>query len=83
MFAIISTFLNLLIYFTAYHMIYPREYSMYTWEEYVHTYLRDTVGLLPDYHNKVNIATKRVKIFWSPSSHKNYVTLYCSLLSMY
>ena len=46
---------------------------MYTWEESVHTYLRDTVGLLADHHNKVNIATKHVKIFWSPSSHENYV----------
>lgn len=38
------------------------------------TYLRDTAGLIPDYHNKANIAIKRVtRLFWFPGASKNYV----------
>ena len=37
-------------------------------------YLGDGVGLIPDYHNKANIAIKPVtRIFWFPSAYKIYV----------
>ena len=35
-------------------------------------YLRDTVGVVPDHHNKVNMATKWVtQSFWLPRTYKN------------
>lgn len=35
-------------------------------------YLRDTVGVIPDHHNKVNIKIKRVtQSFWLPRAYKS------------
>ena len=39
------------------------------------SYLGDTVGFLPNYHNKTNFTIVRVTlIFWFPSQHKNYIS---------
>ena len=44
------------------------------WNIYVQAYLRDTVSLVPEHHNKANIAIKQVKwTFWFPSAYKIYV----------
>lgn len=40
----------------------------------VQAYLRDAAGLVPDYHNKVNVAKKEIKqISWFPSAYKSYI----------
>ena len=37
---------------------------------------RDSVGPVPDHHNKANNAIKWVtQIFWFPSAHKSYYTV--------
>ena len=41
---------------------------------FLEAYFRDTVGSVPDHHNKVNITIKRVtQIFWFSSVYKSYV----------
>ena len=42
--------------------------------EIIQAYLRDIAGSVPDYHNKANIAIKRLtQFFWFPSAYKIYV----------
>lgn len=47
----------------------------------IQAYLGDSVGLVPDHHNKANVAMKRVRwIFCFPSAYTSYV--YTTLLSI-
>ena len=44
-------------------------------EKCLQTYLGDTVGSVPDNHNKASITIKQVtQMFWFPSAYKSYVS---------
>ena len=59
-------------------LIFYIEMNIYSWivlENFLileKPYLRDTVGVIPDHHNKVNITIKRVtQSFWLPRAYKS------------
>ena len=57
--------------------------NILSWFTFVHAYLRDNAGSVPDDHNKANIAiNKATQIFCFPSAHESYATLYYGLLSV-
>lgn len=50
------------------------EYKSYDSHTGIQGYLGDIVGLVPDYHNKVNITIKQIEwIFWFPIIYESHV----------
>ena len=49
------------------------KYEVCSATKHVQAYLGDTVGSVPDHHNKANITKRVTRSFWFPSTHTNYV----------